>query len=103
MCVFSVLSQKQNGHILDAGINVVYKRLPVLGIEECARNVERERSPASTAHVHHRTYLLRCVWAAFGGARRLVTQNTNDWHEFLRLPVFPSSLAISLLYLTVLS
>ena len=33
----------------------------------------------------------------------MLRQTASDWRDFITSPVFPSSLAISLLYLTVLS
>ncbi|KAJ7736574.1 Ferroporti-1 [Mycena maculata] len=64
-------------------IQIVYDRFPILAAEQLRK--ERERN---VPHISPST---------------LAATIFQDWKEFLRLPVFLSSLSISLLYLTVLS
>jgi iron-regulated transporter 1 len=85
------------------GINVVYHRLPILETEEKDRTAARSIRLAQTRETHAQLSLtgrLNIRTKAIGpGLRRLA----SDWVEFVNSPVFPSSLAISLLYMTVLS
>ena len=84
-------------------IGIVYRRFPVLEIEQ--RRIEGQREAPSIAEeieeeveelvpppppVQTTNYIERLL-------------NIPDWRELVRLPIFFSSLAISLLYLTVLS
>ncbi|KAJ7635084.1 Ferroporti-1 [Roridomyces roridus] len=69
-------------------IQIVYDRFPVLAVEQQLKNERRmsaAASPSSSTSPSSGTNVFR------------------DWLEFTRLPVFLSSLSISLLYLTVLS
>jgi solute carrier family 40 (iron-regulated transporter), member 1 len=85
-------------------IGVVYKRFPMLEMDQARRQSEREAQlfeevvdsvenvvPTPTVVTPPRvSYIERLL-------------NIPDWKELVRLPIFFSSLAISLLYLTVLS
>ncbi|KAK7062106.1 solute carrier family 40 protein [Favolaschia claudopus] len=68
-------------------IQIVYDRFPALAAEQLRRETERHHSPPSLPS--------SSSWGQ--------TLGLGDWREFVRLPVFLSSLSISLLYLTVLS
>ncbi|KAJ6511631.1 Ferroporti-1 [Mycena vulgaris] len=72
-------------------IQIVYARFPLLAAEQQRKDTER-RAPQSptSASAPVPNVLQR-------------TLHLNDWAEFVHLPVFLSSVSISLLYLTVLS
>ncbi|KAJ7486575.1 Ferroporti-1 [Mycena latifolia] len=69
-------------------IQIVYDRFPMLAAEQQRkdndRTAQRPVEPASSSILQRTLHL-------------------KDWQEFVRLPVFLSSVSISLLYLTVLS
>ncbi|KAJ7509570.1 Ferroporti-1 [Mycena galericulata] len=71
-------------------IQIVYDRFPVLAAEQLRK--ERERSEP-----------LDQVPQSGSSSLPAPANIFHDWKEFVRLPVFLSSLSISLLYLTVLS
>ncbi|KAJ6632275.1 Ferroporti-1 [Mycena sp. CBHHK59/15] len=75
-------------------IKIVYNRFPALAAEQLRKENERQsisNPSAADSGQSSGTSLIRRVL------------NLKDWQEFVRLPVFMSSLSISLLYLTVLS
>lgn len=82
----------------------MYRRLPILAEEEKGRlgrlallreaEAARERPHRSTSQQ------ISDAWAS---TKSMLKQAAGDWREFGRSPCFPSSLAIALLYLTVLS
>ncbi|KAJ6632267.1 Ferroporti-1 [Mycena sp. CBHHK59/15] len=75
-------------------IKIVYNRFPALAAEQLRKENERQsisNPSAADSGQSSGTSLIRHVL------------NLKDWQEFVRLPVFMSSLSISLLYLTVLS
>ncbi|KAJ6582249.1 Ferroporti-1 [Mycena capillaripes] len=72
-------------------IQIVYDRFPVLAAEQLRNDNERSASQIPPSESPSCTDLLQR------------TLNLKDWQEFVRLPVFLSSLSISFLYLTVLS
>lgn len=83
-------------------IDVVWKRIPILAEEESGRTSSRRQAREEHKLAHEsmtRTQLF--VHHARGVPSNLRSQ-AQDWVEFVRSPVFPSSLAISLLYMTVL-
>lgn len=87
------------------GISVVYQRLPILEADEHLRIVERKRlrenkrlSDAASPRTISQRLAVRV-----GQVGPALRQAASDWREFIASPVFPSSLAISLLYLSVLS
>jgi iron-regulated transporter 1 len=74
-------------------IQVVYDRFPALAAEQQRKDDERS-TRISTIRLESHASLPSIL-------RRSL--NLEDWQEFVRLPVFLSSVSISLLYLTVLS
>ncbi|KAJ7184728.1 Ferroporti-1 [Mycena filopes] len=73
-------------------IQIVYERFPILAAEQLRKEIERRAPPPALplpsdgpSNILHRALHLK------------------DWQEFVHLPVFLSSISISLLYLTVLS
>ncbi|KAJ7648655.1 Ferroporti-1 [Mycena polygramma] len=72
-------------------IQIVYSRFPILAAEQLRKDTERHIRSADVAD-------LPAAPGTLGSA-----VNLTDWQEFVRLPVFMSSVSISLLYLTVLS
>lgn len=92
-------------------IKIVYDRFPALASEQAKKN--RERSAANAATPEHRPLLARdsevfqnsneefrptSLWYTLKSLLKL-----EDWEELVHLPVFLSSVSVSLLYLTVLS
>ncbi|KAF7312600.1 Solute carrier family 40 protein [Mycena indigotica] len=77
-------------------ISVVYDRFPILEAEQQKKDAQRASNLDSTTEgiEPQDRSILEIVKS---------TLNTQDWGEFVRLPVFLSSLSISFLYLTVLS
>ncbi|KAF7302611.1 Solute carrier family 40 protein [Mycena chlorophos] len=75
-------------------IQIVYQRFPVLEVEQQRNDASSERASLSSESAPEPRPLLDTIKHAL---------NVQDWQEFVRLPVFLSSLSISLLYLTVLS
>jgi iron-regulated transporter 1 len=73
---------------LSLGIQVVYRAFPVLHVDEELKS----QQPAQPRQGPRRINLKKALHSSLA-----------DWREFLRLPVFLSSLSISCLYLTVLS
>lgn len=92
------------GSLHFAGINIVYRRFPILAEEERERIDERRASKARAraANVPYAPPRQR-MSIIFQRARSTFKQSGSDWAAFIASPVFASSLAISLLYLTVLS
>lgn len=84
-------------------IQVVFSRCPILATEEHIRNRDRAQARVEAADKRRELSLAQ----RFGQAARTVgpslRQSGADWHNFVRQPVFASSLALALLYLTVLS
>lgn len=90
---------------LSIGINVVYRRLPILEADERVRIVERQRL-REAKRINDVNSNLTAAQRLAVRAQRVgpaLDQGASDWKEFFYSPVFPSSLAISLLYLSVLS
>lgn len=82
---------------------MVYNRIPVLASEETTRMLERAKVVAALREQRRcLTFSLR-VRQAINNVGPTLRQQASDWREFIISPVFPSSLAISLLYCTVLS
>lgn len=79
------------------GIDVVFRRLPILGIEEETRLTAYKASQSILTSTPP-TLSLRLL-----RTKDSLRQAVGDWKEFISSPVFPSSLSISLLYLSVLS
>lgn len=82
-------------------IDVVYRYLPILRTEEQARNIERQRNAVDAANSRRHLTLVQNVLGQLRDVN--IKQHASDWLEFIRSPIFPSSLSVSLLYLTVLS
>ncbi|KAI5481701.1 hypothetical protein MNV49_002927 [Pseudohyphozyma bogoriensis] len=85
-------------------IQLVYKNLPILGTEESERRARAalEAQPLSDPTPTPNTFAAR-VAKLRKKVKPTARQMASDWKEFVLNPIFPSSLAISLLYLTVLS
>lgn len=84
-------------------IEIVFRRCPMLALEEEDRLATLAKEQLEKDAVD-RT-LSRSTRAA-NALRRIgpaIRQERLDWIEFVHHPIFPSSLSISLLYLTVLS
>lgn len=81
-------------------IVVVYKRFPMLEVEQTLRDRDGEVPTADVQPVEDLTPTLSSP-RPLNYVERLL--NLPDWKELVRLPIFFSSLSISLLYLTVLS
>lgn len=83
-------------------IGVVWRAFPVLGVEEsgriAARRMRSEELEQREESQGKRTAGER--WEAWKEGWR---QMKRDWIEFIRLPVFLTSLSIALVYLTTLS
>ncbi|KAJ7069263.1 Ferroporti-1 [Mycena amicta] len=80
-------------------IQIVYSRFPLLAAEQARKDAERVAAQSavhsdSSEPAERASRLTDIIKSAL---------NIRDWQEFVRLPVFLSSLSISLLYLTVLS
>ncbi|KAJ7839630.1 Ferroporti-1 [Mycena leptocephala] len=77
-------------------IQIVYHRFPTLAAEQLRKDNERRAPPRPICGRGP---------ARLPAPQRLssVSLSLKDWREFVRLPVFFSSVSISLLYLTVLS
>lgn len=89
--------------LLRTGIDVVYRRLPNLAEEEALRNLERKRlRQEARATAQLQSFSERLEHRQKQVLPRL-KEMANDWKEFILSPIFPSSLAIALLYLSVLS
>ncbi|KDR76972.1 hypothetical protein GALMADRAFT_66616, partial [Galerina marginata CBS 339.88] len=73
-------------------INVVWKRFPILATSR-QRTQPQERAVPSSSKIFRHLLPLK-NWA---------TISYQDWNMFIHSPVFPSSLAISLLYFTTLN
>ncbi|KAG8883840.1 hypothetical protein FRB98_002779 [Tulasnella sp. 332] len=84
----------------------VYNRLSALARDQAQKD-ERHRlhiSVASSTETSRPEHSLRArMKRASQAIRSFMRTQASDWREFTISPVFPSSLAISLLYLTVLS
>jgi iron-regulated transporter 1 len=76
-------------------IQIVYHRFPTLAAEQLRKDNERRAPPVPSVAEPGSTPLPSTF------VERLLS--LKDWREFVRLPVFLSSVSISLLYLTVLS
>jgi iron-regulated transporter 1 len=78
-------------------VQVVFRKFPMLlvkdeaGPEACEAGVSIDDNAASRVNTAKQTFLGRCLSAL------------RDWQEFARMPVFSTAVAISFLYLTVLS
>lgn len=91
-----------------AGIDIVYRRFPMLadnpklpaseGPEAVDKSAERPLADRPS-----RTFLHLPLTLLPGRLRLRMVAEARNWLAFVRAPVFFSSLAISLLYLTVLS
>ncbi|KII95449.1 hypothetical protein PLICRDRAFT_48408 [Plicaturopsis crispa FD-325 SS-3] len=86
-------------------IDIVYQRMRSLSRDDAARaavladlRLDSRRPPG-----RHPALFTLSKEAMLKKCRLFVTAQANDWTEFVRSPIFPSSLAISMLYLTVLS
>lgn len=80
---------------ISPGIDIVYKRLPSISCtpsEVIGRN-SLERTPNRSG----------CIDNLSDKVTRFLKTQAEDWKDFVREPVFMSSVAISALYLTVLS
>lgn len=89
------------------GINIVYRRLPILALRRAppshasaGANAETTASNSTCPQESSRAI----SWATWTSRVRLrVVSEWKNWRTFVRNPIFYSSLSISLLYLTVLS
>ena len=87
--------------MFDLGITVSYKRFPVLREAQAARDTAREeRSRLHQSQDRASRPILVLAWRK---ALARIKEAILDWREFAQYPVFLSSVAISWLYLTVLS
>ena len=87
--------------MFDLGITVSYKRFPVLREAQAARDAAREeRSRLHQSQDRASRPILALVWWK---ALARIKEAILDWREFAQYPIFLSSVAISWLYLTVLS
>ena len=87
--------------MFDLGITVSYKRFPVLREAQAARDAAREeRSRLHQSQDRASRPILALVWRK---ALARIKEAILDWREFAQYPIFLSSVAISWLYLTVLS
>ncbi|KAJ7034408.1 Ferroporti-1 [Mycena alexandri] len=76
-------------------IQIVYNRFPILAAEQLRKEHERSAAqPSPLAALDPSSSASNILHRA---------SNLEDWQEFARLPVFLSSVSVSLLYLTVLS
>jgi solute carrier family 40 (iron-regulated transporter), member 1 len=73
-------------------IQVVYRAFP-----------EIERDDLRKEEWNRELQLITDVQTPQSGWQASITRQYQDWSEFVRLPVFLSSLSVSLLYITVLS
>lgn len=83
-------------------INVVWRTWPILAEEENARRLRNGIDTDASAPVGSLTLFQRTsnlVKALPSGLRQIV----DDWRSFIHVSIFPTSLAVSLLYFTVLS
>ena len=87
--------------MFDLGITVSYNRFPVLREAQAARDAAREeRSRLHQSQDQASRPILALVWWK---ALARIKEAILDWREFAQYPIFLSSVAISWLYLTVLS
>ncbi|KAK4703100.1 solute carrier family 40 (iron-regulated transporter), member 1, partial [Phenoliferia sp. Uapishka_3] len=84
-------------------INVVYRRLPILAIEEQGRLADIAIIRATAAKSKSHSNGVDMITVNIKKIGPILRRTVSDWREFITSPIFPSSLAISLLYLTVLS
>ena len=84
-------------------IQVVYRRIPVLASEEVSRTSTRREDREQHKLAHAGMSMITRFAHHAGAIGPNLRSQAQDWAEFVRSPVFPSSLAISLLYMTVLS
>ncbi|KAG8996906.1 hypothetical protein FRB94_011006 [Tulasnella sp. JGI-2019a] len=84
-------------------INIVYHRLPALARAQAEKDEQQRiaRVVAAPTEVSRQESLMRSRLTQ--ATRSFMRNQASDWREFTISSVFPSSLAISLLYLTVLS
>lgn len=85
-------------------IEIVYRRFPALAAEQLRK--DRVAETAEDSSVSSAPSLPQPSQRLFLGRvsdRIKIALSFADWQEFARLPVFLSSVAVSLLYLTVLS
>ena len=91
--------------LLTTGITVSYRRFPALREVQAAREAARQDRSRDTQHSpaadHTRSTPLAKALVKTAYAR--LKETVLDWREFAQYPIFLSSLAISWLYLTVLS
>lgn len=83
--------------------NVTFRRWPILAAEEQERNSTRRRLRQEHKAAHDGFTARQLFIHRITSARPNFRVLAMDWLDFIRSPVFPSSLAISLLYMTVLS
>lgn len=91
-----------------AGINIVYRRLPILALRNAlpshASASADAESATSNAALPQKRSRRSATWLTWTGRVRLrIVSEWKNWRTFVRNPIFYSSLSISLLYLTVLS
>ncbi|KAK4050131.1 hypothetical protein OIV83_003702 [Microbotryomycetes sp. JL201] len=84
-------------------IAIVWQRCPVLGIDEKNRLAARQAARTARQQQLSSLTLGQRAKARLNGIKAAASQLFVDWHDFARHEVFPTSVAISLLYLTVLS
>ncbi|KAJ7184737.1 Ferroporti-1 [Mycena filopes] len=92
MSFLTVTYDTDSRRFVSLAIQIVYERFPILAAEQLRKEIERRAPPPALplpsdapSNILHRAFHLK------------------DWQEFIHLPVFLSSVSISLLYLTVLS
>ena len=74
-------------------INFVYRALPVLAQDQAQKDASRAPAPN----------LLNTRSQPSSGGEWFPSRAFSEWYQFLRLPVFLSSVAVSFLHMTVLS
>lgn len=80
------------------GITTTYRRLPALHEAQTAR--QGARTDRMHEHLAQTQPILKIAWEKL---HTRLKETILDWREFAQYPIFISSLAISWLYLTVLS
>lgn len=100
-CAFPPLRMAQvtNIHVC-TGTQVVYRRLPVLAADQGRKDELKREARRQQAQTPSRPF---GPIDALTTTTHLLRQLSYEWQTFARLPIFLSSLAISCLYLTVLS
>ncbi|KAF7796905.1 hypothetical protein EIP86_008090 [Pleurotus ostreatoroseus] len=82
-------------------IQIVYKRLPIIAAEEEKLKTAREAQKAARPLSPNRQSL--SIAGIKDKARNWMRAQLTDWVDFVKHPIFGSSISISCLYLTVLS